>query len=102
MQGLVRRQLQIAAPGDAFGLGRVGIRLQIVRERNDREKNRRQHRQSNQLHADGGQYRFFPSISQVGQPRCTQHDGDRNPQQIEEGFHDSGSIIPNLDVRLRK
>jgi len=93
--GLIGRRLQIPTAGKmlAFRWGCAG--LQIIGQRDHRQKNQRQHTQGDQLHPDCREQGFRCDASQVGTPSSAQRDGHRYPQKIEESFHDAGSIIPN-------
>ena len=72
----------VHAAGAAVHFSRIVGGLQVVGDGNDREENRNEHGERNELHAPARAVAHAEA-----QPRDNHQDGQRGPGEIEEQFH---------------
>jgi len=84
---LLETGVVIAFSGAPLHFGGIVAGLQIVRYRDNRQQNRGQHGQSDQLCRSARKYRPSPPVALVSKPQAPQNNGDQHPRQIGEEFH---------------
>lgn len=84
--------LEIAAAEKMFRFCGGIHGLQIVSERNDRQKNDRKHGQRHDLRACSGQEGLFPFLWETDQPNGEEGNRNSRPDQIEKNFHRLGGL----------